>query len=84
MICSPIQGQRINIASKEYQHTFGLQLTDESCNGVADVELLVGADNYWKIVNGEVVHGEDEEDELPQGRSSDTFVWSIQDCKSRR
>ena len=56
-ICSPIQGQRVDIASKEYEHLYGLQLADASCSGEADVQLMVGADIYWSIMTGETVHG---------------------------
>ena len=56
-ICTPIQGQRVDLAIQEYEHLYGLQLADESCNGEADVELMVGADFFWNIMTGETVHG---------------------------
>ena len=55
-ICNTLQDQRISVA-KDYEHLKGLQLADKNDGSSVDVEVLVGLDNYWRIVTGEIIRG---------------------------
>ena len=59
-ICSPISSQSIKVALEEYPHLCGLNLADSSTlSGDNDVEvdILIGADYYWKFVTGTIKCG---------------------------
>ena len=59
-ICSPINNQSIKVALEEYPHLCGLNLADSSnLSGDNDVEvdILIGADYYWKFVTGTIKRG---------------------------
>ena len=52
-ICAPLPA-KVNIS--EYSHLDGLELADfNSCD--SSIDILVGADHYWDIVTGDVIHG---------------------------
>ena len=54
-ICSPISNQSIKVALEEYPHLHGLTLADKPSLSTADdveVDVLIGADYYWKFVTG--------------------------------
>ena len=54
-ICSPISNQSIKVALEEYPHLHGLTLADKpslSTAGDVEVDVLIGADYYWKFVTG--------------------------------
>ena len=57
-ICAPLPA-KVNIS--EYSHLDGLELADfNSCDSSNDndsIDILVGADHYWDIVTGDVIHG---------------------------
>ena len=57
VVCSPIQGKRVDIAKEEYGHLYGMQLADDGTEEPVQIEMLIGADYYWDIVFGEVVRG---------------------------
>ena len=58
-ICEPLTEQPIADCIQAYPHLLGLDLADSPSptNGLP-VDLLVGADYYWKIVTGNVCRGE--------------------------
>ena len=59
MICSPLNHQKAQGAQIKYSHLASLKLADEySGEGNAPVDILVGSDQYWNLVTGEVVRGE--------------------------
>ena len=54
LIASPIQGQ-----SQNYKHLVNLQLADDCLSdSQADIEILIGSDNIWRFMLGEVRRGE--------------------------
>ena len=53
-ICSPITGQIIQEAIDQNRFIAGLKLADGGSKPNAPIDLLFGADIYWKIVSGEV------------------------------
>ena len=59
LICGPITNQTIEIAQQCYPHLQGLPLADHS-RGEEDLEIdvMIGADHYWSVVQNHVVRGE--------------------------
>ena len=59
LICGPIKNQTIEIAQQCYPHLQGLPLADHS-RGDEDLEIdvIIGADHYWSVVQNHVVKGE--------------------------
>ena len=57
LISSPVQGQFPKQAARNYPHLSSLKLADD-CHGDAEVDMLIGADQYWNFVTGGVVRGE--------------------------
>ena len=55
VICSPVS-TRINI--QEFPHLDGLQFADNLDGGDQSIDMLLGADYYYKIVTGEVIKGD--------------------------
>ena len=60
LICDPLQRQSIAKASNTHTHLKGFKLADD-CTGDHDVvvDILVGSDQYWNLVSGRVIRGED-------------------------
>ena len=59
-ICSPISNQSIKVALEEYPHLHGLKFADNPSmptDGDVEVEILIGADYYWKFVTGTTKRG---------------------------
>ena len=59
-ICEPITGQPVTVALEQFPHLSRLDLAD--CGNTADkldITILVGADNYWKLVTGRIHRGRD-------------------------
>ena len=59
-ICSPISNQSIKVALEEYPHLHGLNLADTPSMSVGtdvEVDILIGADYYWKFVTGTTKRG---------------------------
>ena len=58
-ICSPLVNQNTRVSQSQYDHLASLKLADET-SGIeaATIEILVGSDQYWQIVTGEVMKGE--------------------------
>ena len=52
-LCSPIGGQKIDLAVNQHPFLRELQLADNGQGDKREVDLLIGADIYWKIVTGE-------------------------------
>ena len=60
LICDPLQSQSIVHANVTHAHLRGLKLADYS-TGEDDimVDILVGSDQYWQLVSGKVLQGQD-------------------------
>lgn len=59
-ICEPITGQPVTVALERFPHLSRLDLADcGNAEGNLDITILVGADNYWKLVTGRVQRGKD-------------------------
>ena len=59
LICEPLTGQTVTLARKMYKHLNGIHLADYSTGAEpAEVDILIGSDQYWQIVTGEVRRGE--------------------------
>ena len=57
-ICEPLTGQPISYATSRFQYLSGLDLADSSDEkDCLEVGVLIGVDQYWKIVTGKVMKG---------------------------
>ena len=54
-ICEPLTGQPITYATSRFQYLSSLDLADSGDS--LEVGVLIGVDQYWKIVTGKVVKG---------------------------
>lgn len=60
LICEPISSQPIAFATDIYKQFASLELADYSHGDKGlEVDILVGSDQYWKLVTGEVIHQHD-------------------------
>ena len=53
LISGPISGQRVRIVKEECSYLQGLHLVDKG-KGDSDIDVLIGADYFWDIVEGEI------------------------------
>ena len=62
LICEPLPRQTIQFAQEKYKHLSELILAD-NCSGDEDshIDILIGADNYYKIATGRIIRGEPNE-----------------------
>ena len=59
LICEPLTGKTVALARKMYKHLNGIHLADYSTGPEpAEVDILIGSDQYWPIVTEEVRRGE--------------------------
>ena len=59
LICGPIANQTIEIAQQCYPHLQGLPLADYSRGDEGlEIDVMLGADYYWTVVQNHVVRGE--------------------------
>ena len=55
-ICSPLQGQYINLAQQKYEHLSDIQLADSNPDqSKLPIDILIGSDNYWKFMSGKII-----------------------------
>jgi len=54
MICSPLNYQAIQFARKNHAHLKDIALSECVPEENLVVDILIGADQYWNIANGEV------------------------------
>ena len=58
LICEPLSGQNVTLASKKYPYLSKLDLADFGESGShLNVDILIGADYYWSLVTGRTQHG---------------------------
>ena len=58
MICSPLNYQAVQFARKNHAHLKDIALSERNPEENLVVDILIGADQYWNIANGEVKRGE--------------------------
>ena len=57
-ICEPLTGQPITFAVQHFKHLSTLDLADSGDVGNStDINILIGADNYWRLVTGRLQKG---------------------------
>ena len=57
-ICAPLVNQNTLVSQSQYDHLTSLKLADEtSRTEEATIDILIGSDQYWQLVTGEVVKG---------------------------
>ena len=52
-VCLPVGGQYIDVAIEQNPCLESLSLADRGDSSNKEIDLLIGADFYWKLVNGE-------------------------------
>jgi len=58
LICEPLINQPITHVKENYAHLAGLDLADHaSGDDTLNVDILIGSDNYWRLVTDRVVRG---------------------------
>ena len=58
-VCEPIINQNIAFAYGKYEHLSRLPLADQSDNNDSlEIQLLIGLDHYWSLIDGQVTRGE--------------------------
>ena len=57
VICGPLTQQPIELAQCSYEHLRGLPLADKAGARDLAVNILIGADYYWSLVEGTVIRG---------------------------
>ena len=56
VICNPTANQTINLAQQHYPYLQNLPLADSAAGGGdLDVDIMIGADYYWSLVQNQVV-----------------------------
>ena len=56
--CSPFTGHHIGIASSNYSQLRGLRLPDDNkLNETLSVDILIGANFYWKLMGNQCIRG---------------------------
>ncbi|XP_065917691.1 uncharacterized protein [Dysidea avara] len=59
LICEPLTSQPTMYASESYPHLAGLELADYATEeDTLSVDVLVGSDNYWKLVTGDIINAD--------------------------
>lgn len=58
MICSPLNYQAIQFARRNHAHLKDIVLSECISEENLAIDILIGADQYWNIANGEVRGGE--------------------------
>ena len=53
LVCSPLSGQRVDLVKTMFPCLTSLDLADKG-NGDSKIDLLIGADFYWYIIEGEL------------------------------
>ena len=56
-ICEPLSGQPTDIAVERFRYLSGLDLADPDDTENLPISILIGADYYWKVVTGKIIHG---------------------------
>ena len=56
-ICSDLTNQSTKFVAKNYPHLKSLFLADTSPDGNKKIEVLIGVDNYYRFISGNVIRG---------------------------
>ena len=59
LICQPLTYQPISLCQDKFEHIMDLELADtsETNSHYLDVDILIGSDQYWNFITGEVRRG---------------------------
>ena len=53
VICAPLSGQKVDLVKEQFPFLKDLDLADKG-KGDCDIDLLIGADFYWNVLEGEI------------------------------
>ena len=54
MICSPLSHQAVQFAKQRHPHLEGIVLSESDSGDNLEVDVLIGADQFWNVANGEI------------------------------
>ena len=57
VICSRLNGQRIDVAREHFDFIKGVNISDTEVGDSREIDILIGSDYYWTVVNGEIQRG---------------------------
>ena len=57
LICSPLNYQAVQFAKQNHRHLADVVLSERASEENLPVDILIGADQYWNIANGEIRRG---------------------------
>ena len=57
IICSCLNGQRIDVAREHFDFIKGVNISDTEVGDSGEIDILIGSDYYWAVVNGEIQRG---------------------------
>ena len=57
LICSPLNYQAVQFAKQNHSHLADVVLSERASEENLPVDILIGADQYWNIANGEIRRG---------------------------
>ena len=58
VVCGPVSSQKIDFVKNSYPYLRDLKLADSGQNN-GKIDLFIGADFYWSVVDGAVKRGDD-------------------------
>ena len=83
-ICEPLSTQPITCVIEKYSHLSKLELADSSSgNEELNIDILIGSEYYWRLVMGEVIHGDDGRLCTPSLDGSCQVQWWEYHCKAQ-
>ena len=56
LICEPLSNQPISNVAEHCEYLSGLDLADRCGTDIMEIDMLIGLDNYWKLVTGKVIY----------------------------
>lgn len=57
-ICEPLSGQPMEVAVEHFSYLHRLDLADADSSERSEIDVLIGADYYWKVATGRFKHGQ--------------------------
>ena len=81
LICEPLSSQPIALATNIYSKFASLELADYSYgNETLEIDGLIGSDQYWKIVTGEVICQHDGPTAVHTRMGWVNIIWTSPGC----
>ena len=56
-ICHPVSNQNVKLSKQKYKHLQHLTLANNTLESEMSIDILIGSDFYWSIVENETIRG---------------------------